>query len=176
MPFNARQTKWLKGFHLLAVSGWAGGALSLAILHFLRFKGAEAANDLHGIDRAAHLIDMGIIVGLGATGCLITGLLYSLCTNWGFFRHKWVAAKWIVTLFCVLAGTFALGPWEKAMVAISGQLGGEALSDAKYLSSMHLNFWGGILQIALIVFMIFISVFKPWKPRKTKPVRETPNP
>ena len=163
MRLNSTQTKWLKCIHLLAVAGWAGGAVSLMLLHFLRFQGVEVGNDLHGIDRAAHLIDMGVIVWLGAVGCLVTGLLYSLCTNWGFFRHKWVLVKWVITIFCVLSGTFFLGPWEAAMVEISGELGGAALLDAKYASSMYLNFWFGIFQIVLIVFAMFISVFKPWK-------------
>ena len=163
MRFSSTQTKWLKCIHLLAVAGWAGGAVSLMLLHFLRFQGVEVGNDLHGIDMAAHLIDMVVIVWLGAVGCLVTGLLYSLCTNWGFFRHKWVLVKWIITIFCVLSGTFFLGPWETTMVEISGELGGSALLDTKYTSSMYLNFWFGIVQVVLIIFAMFISVFKPWK-------------
>jgi hypothetical protein len=155
--------KWLKGFHLLFAAGWAGGALSLSIMHFLRFKGAEVGAHLHGIDMASHLIDLWVIICLGAMGCLLTGLLYSIFTNWGFFRHKWVCAKWIVVAFCVLSGTFFLGPWETNMVNISGQLGADALVDAEYLSSMYLNFWLGVVQIVLLIFIIFISALKPWK-------------
>ena len=165
MRFSPTQTKWLKSFHLLAATGWAGGAASLFLLHFLRFGGADIENDLHGIDRASHMIDMGIIVYLGALGCLFTGLLYSIFTGWGFFRHKWLLVKWILTVACILSGTFFLGPWEAAMVSISRRLGGAAILDAEYLASMYLNFWFGIVQIAAIVFMIVISVFKPWKKR-----------
>ena len=168
MKFSPAQTKWLKCFHLLAVAGWVGGALSLMLLHFLRFEGAEEIGDiLHGIDRASHLIDMGVVVLLGAIGCLLTGLLYSLFTNWGFFRHKWLIIKWAITIFGILAGTFFLGPWETAMNDISRQQGGAALLDAKYLSSMYLNFWFGILQVVLLVSAMFLSVFKPWKVKKS---------
>jgi hypothetical protein len=155
--------KWLKCFHLLFAACWVGGAMSLSILHFLRFNGAGIGADLHGIDLASHLIDEWVIVWLGAIGCLLTGLLYSIFTNWGFFRHKWVFAKWAITAFCILSGTFYLGPWETDMVVLSSQHGANALLEDKYLSSMYLNFWFGIVQIALLLFAMFISVIKPWK-------------
>jgi hypothetical protein len=66
----------------------------------------------------------------------------------------------------VLSGTFFLGPWEEAMVKISGLSGGAAIFDADYLSAMYLNFWFGILQIFLIAFAIVISVFKPWRGKR----------
>jgi hypothetical protein len=171
MHFNLTQTKWLKCIHLLAVAGWAGGALSLVILHFLRFKGAEIGDHLHGIDLSANLIDWWIIIVLGAFGCMITGLFYSICTNWGFFRHKWIVVKWIITLFCVISGTFCLGPWETTMVGISQKIGTGALHDATYTSAMYLNFWFGVLQIVLIVFAMFISVFKPWRGKQSFPAK-----
>ncbi|MCL1893725.1 MAG: hypothetical protein FWG02_05780 [Holophagaceae bacterium] len=161
MRLSISMTKWLKCLHLLAVTGWVGGAISLLILHFLRFKGVESGNELYGIDRAAHLIDMGVVVILGAFGCLLTGLLYSALTNWGFFRHRWVLIKWIITIFCILSGTFLLGPWETTMLNISHKFGDTALEIVKYNSSMYLNFWFGVLQLILLIFAMFISVFKP---------------
>jgi len=163
MKLNPSQTKWLKCFHLLAAAGWIGGAISLMLLHFLRFQGDAIGDVLHGIDRASHMIDMGVVVLLGALGCFLTGLLYSLLTNWGFFRHKWLIVKWVITVFCILSGTFFLGPWETGMNDISRQLGGAALLDDRYLSYMYLNFWFGMVQVLLLVSAMFISVFKPWR-------------
>jgi hypothetical protein len=163
MRLGSTMTKWLKCFHLLAVSGWVGGAVSLMLLHSLRFQITGDSGHLHGIDMASHLIDMGVVVWLGATGCFLTGLLYSLFTSWGFFRHKWVLVKWIITIFCIISGTFYLGPWETTMLNISEQSGGAAILDAEYLSAMHLNFCFGMFQILLLVFACVISVFKPWK-------------
>ena len=167
MKLSPAQTKWLKCFHLLAVAGWIGGALSLTLLHFLRFQGVdEIGNDLRGIDRAGGLIDIGVVVILGALGCLLTGLLYSLFTKWGFFRHRWLLVKWIITVVCISSGIILLGPWETGMSEISRKLGAAALLDEKYLSYMYLNFWFGMVQIFLLVFAAFISVFKPWKTKK----------
>jgi hypothetical protein len=80
-------------------------------------------------------------------GTAITGLLYSLLTPWGFFRHRWLLAKWAIALFCVLSGALWLGPSETAMLEISGRLGGAALSDAGYVSSMRINFCLGVVQL-----------------------------
>jgi uncharacterized membrane protein len=165
MRFGPILTKWLKCFHLLTVIGWVGGVISLSVLHFLRFKASGIGADLHGIDRAAHLIDWAVVVSLGAIGVFLTGLLYSWCTNWGFFRHKWIIAKWIILLFCTISGLY-LGSWEETMGAISQQLGSAALQDPRYISSMYLNFWLGSIQVVLLIFAMCLSVFKPWKPKK----------
>ncbi|MGD9159334.1 MAG: hypothetical protein PVG39_13055 [Desulfobacteraceae bacterium] len=40
MPkMSAKGLKWLKGFHLLAVSCWIGGGVSLILLYFLNMDG-----------------------------------------------------------------------------------------------------------------------------------------
>ena len=163
MRLTATQAKWLKTAHLVTVACWAGGALSLILLHQLRFEGVAPGGELHGIDRAAHLIDINIVVIGGALGCLVTGLLYSVCTGWGFIRHRWIIGKWLITLFGILFGTFALGPWEKGMLALSGKLGHAALTNDAYLRYMHMNFGFGLLQVCLLIGAIWLSVFKPWK-------------
>jgi uncharacterized membrane protein len=165
MRLSGAQMKWLKCFHLLSVAGWVGGALSVIVLYFLRFKGAEMGSHLHGIDMASNQIDLWVIIALGGVGCLVTGLVYSIFTNWGFFRHRWVCVKWIVVAFCLLSGTFWLGPLETNMLNISSQFGANAPMDEKYISGIYLNFWLGIMQIALLIFAMFISVLKPWKRR-----------
>jgi hypothetical protein len=109
---------------------------------------------------------MLLIVIPGAFGCLITGLVFSIFSNWGFFKHNWIIFKWIITVSAILFGTFFLGPWETAMMEISGVLGMESLKDPAYLYSQKMNLiWGG-LQTSLLMVTVFISIFKPWKKRK----------
>jgi hypothetical protein len=59
-----------------------------------------------------------------------------------------------------------LGPLEIAMLEISGKLGISALSDQTYLYSERMNFIFGTVQCFLLIFTLFISVFKPWKKKK----------
>lgn len=64
------------------------------------------------------IIDDFIIIP-AALGSLITGLIISWFTNWGFFKFNWVTVKWIVTVSSILFDTFWLGPWLNGMAAIS---------------------------------------------------------
>ncbi|MCF8381982.1 MAG: hypothetical protein K9G39_00065 [Chlorobium sp.] len=160
---SARSLKWLKGFHLIAAASWTGGAISLLSLYFLK-NGVTNGSELYGINRSIHHIDMSIVVIPGATGCLFTGLIYSLFSNWGFFRHSWLTFKWIVTIAAILFGTFFLGPWETSMMDISGNIGIAALQDPAYLWNQRMNLLFGTAQVLLLLATVFISIFKPWKP------------
>jgi len=159
--------RWLKGFHLIAVSCWIGGAAALMLLYFLK-NGVTDGGVLYGINQSIHHVDMVVIVIPGAFGCLITGLLYSIFSNWGFLKHKWLICKWIITVAAILFGTFFLGPWETAMMEISGKLGMVSLSDQSYLYNQKMNFVFGVIQCLALIITVFISIFKPWKKKKSK--------
>lgn len=164
-----RGLRWLKGFHLIAVSCWVGGAVALTMLYFL--KGDITDGDvLYGINKSIHHVDMTIVVIPGAFGCLVTGFVYSLFSDWGFFRHTWLIFKWIVTILAILFGTFFLGPWETGMMEISGRIGISSLSDPAYLYNEKMNLIFGTIQTLVLVITVFVSVFKPWKSRKKKSV------
>ena len=167
LKLKTKGLNWLKGFHLIAVSCWIGGAVSLIMLYFLKGD-AKDSGVLYGINQSIHHVDMAVIVIPGAFGCLVTGIIYSLFSNWGFFKHTWLIFKWIVTVAAILFGTFFLGPWETAMMEISGKLGISSLSDPAYLYNENMNLIFGTIQVLVLMTTIFISIFKPWKSKKTK--------
>jgi uncharacterized membrane protein len=164
---GAKGLRWLKGFHLIAVSCWIGGAVALLLLYFLK-RGVSDGGVLFGINQSIHHVDMMVVVIPGAFGCLITGLIYSIFSNWGFFKHNWLIFKWIVTVVAIIFGTFWLGPWETNMMEISGRLGISALTNQAYVYNQTMNLIFGALQCTLLMCTIFISVLKPWKKKKTK--------
>ena len=167
LKLQAQGLRWLKGFHLIAVCCWIGGAVSLLLLYFLK-DGVADAGVLYGINQSIHHVDMAVVVIPGAFGCLVTGLVYSTCSTWGFFKHTWLTAKWIVTVTAILFGTFFLGPWETTMMNISKKLGILSLNDPNYLYNQRMNFIFGSIQVLILLTTLFISIFKPWKSRKTK--------
>ena len=156
---------WLKGFHLIAVSSWIGGAVSLLALYFPK-EGVNDGGVLYGINRSIHHVDMNIVVIPGAIGSLLTGLFYSLFSHWGFFKHNWLTFKWIVTVTAILFGTFFLGPWETAMMEISGKIGLASLTDSAYLFYQQMNLMFGTLQVLVLIITLFVSILKPWKSKK----------
>ena len=154
--------KWLKGIHLIAVSCWIGGAMALILLYLLK-RDISDGGVLFGINQSIHHVDMVVVVIPGAFGCLITGIIYAVFSNWGFLKHNWLIYKWIVTVSAILFGTFYLGPWETVMMEISGRLGISALSDPSYLYNQQMNLIFGALQCLVLMVTVFISIFKPWK-------------
>jgi len=168
MPkLGAKGLRWLKGFHLIAVSCWIGGAFALILLYFLKNRVSDGGV-LYGINQSIHHVDMVVVVIPGAFGCLITGLLYSTFSNWGFFKHNWLIFKWIITVAAILFGTFFLGPWETTMMEISGKLGISSLNDQSYLYNQKMNVIFGGIQCIVLMIIVFISIFKPWKKKKSK--------
>jgi hypothetical protein len=86
--------------HVTSSVGWlgaVGGFLALAI--------AGLSSQDEQIVRAAYismeLITWFVIVPL-AFASLLTGLIESLGTPWGLFRHYWVLAKFLITIFATL--------------------------------------------------------------------------
>jgi hypothetical protein len=150
---------------MIAVASWVGGAISLMLLYFLK-NGITDGGVLYGINQSIHHVDMTVVVIPGAFGCLVTGLIYSVFSNWGFFRHNWIILKWAVTISAILFGTFFLGPWETRMMELSGTLGLSAISDPVYAHNERMNFIFGGLQCLVLMVTIFISIFKPWKSKK----------
>jgi len=165
LKLRKKGLRWLKGFHLIAVSCWIGGAVALILLYLIKDV-VKDGGVLYGINQSIHHVDMVVVVIPGAFGCLLTGLIYSIFSNWGFFKHKWMIFKWIVTVSAILFGTFYLGPWETTMMEISGKLGLSSISDPVYLYNQKMNLIFGSLQCFILMVTVFISIFKPWKKKK----------
>lgn len=157
--------KWLKAFHLLFAAMWTGGGVGLLLLFFLLPTDDGAA--LYGYNRGMRVIDDFLIIP-GAMGCLLTGLIYSIWTGWGFFKHHWITVKWVITLVGVLFGTFFLGPWLNSLAPIARELGGAAINDPTYAYNLQLNRLFAPIQVASIVFALYISTLKPWRREKKK--------
>ena len=157
--------KWLKVLHLISVCCWLGGALALYILYFPKAS-VESDGEIYGINRAIQWVDMGIVIIPGACGCFLTGLLYSWKTKWGFFKHRWILVKWIITISLISFGTAVLGPMEKEMLALSYQLGLSSLTDPTYRAVEDWKMVFGTIQSAFLVVLIVLSVLKPWGKKK----------
>ena len=92
---NANGLKVLKIVHLFFVAIWVGGNISAVLLSFMPLIAQD--NTLLGIYLAMEFIDYFVIIP-GSLGCLITGIMYGIWTRWGFFKFKWISAKWVVMI------------------------------------------------------------------------------
>jgi hypothetical protein len=107
-------------------------------------------------------VDDYLIIG-GAFGALLTGLIYSLWTNWGFFKYPWISVKWGMIILQMLFGTFVLGPCINNNVVIADRLRADALSDPVFIENVRMSQVGGTIQLVLLLAVMVISVQKPWR-------------
>jgi len=152
--------KILKMFHIFFSFGWIIGGGVLCLLIFITYP--ESGDELYMYSRILQIVDDYFII-TGAIGALITGLIYSIWTNWGFFKHPWIIVKWIMTILQILFGTFVLGPCINNNVVIADQLRDAALTDPVFLNNINTTQVWGPVQVALLLLVIVISVQKPWK-------------
>lgn len=154
----------LKMAHLLVAFMWLGGAAGLLLINFLVVP--TTGDQLYMKLRAMQVIDDFLIIP-GATGNLLVGLVYGIWTRWGFFKHRWLLVKWILTVSQILFGTFLLGPWLNGNVALAAEYGLDAMSRADFIINMRGTTLGGLTQFAVLCSYLWISVVKPWKNKKS---------
>jgi len=159
---DPRAQRWLKGFHSLFACMWVGAAIVLSVKQF--FVNPSDGGELYGITATMDFIDIFIIIP-GAIGVLLTAVIYSVWTNWGWFKHNWIVVKWIICLYGVIFGTYPLGPWMSGLAHISREKGLAALSDPTYLHNRTMLFTFGTFQVLTLIFAVFITALKPWKKR-----------
>ena len=160
---GARGQRWLKVFHLFSACLWVGAAVVLSVKQF--FVRPADGGELYGITSTMDFVDIFIIIP-GAIGVLLTGLIYSIWTNWGWFKHRWITVKWIICAYGVAFGTYPLGPWMSGLAKISKEKGLAALSDPTYLHNRTMLYCFGTFQVATLIFAVFVSVLKPWEAKK----------
>ncbi len=164
---SIKSRRWLLGFHIFFTCAWLGGGFGLVLLSFLSSE-IQNGEQFYGYLRSMQIIDDFIIIP-GAVGCLLTGLLFSILTNWRFFKYRWITIKWINTIVQILFGTFFLGPWLNEAVEIIGRQKDLALQNPKFIYNFEMNMIFGAIQVVILVFQVFLSAIKPWgKMSKTK--------
>ena len=160
---SARGQKWLKSFHVFCGCLWVGAAVSLNMGNlFLR---PSDGMELYGAALVLKFIDDFIIIP-GALGSLLTGLIYSVWTNWGWFKHRWIAVKWFINVGGVLFGTFFLGPWLNSLPPLAREKGLAVLIDPVFVQNRNNLLIYGTVQMLTLIFALFISILKPWKKGK----------
>ena len=156
--------KILKMFHILFAFGWIIGCVALCL--GLLLTAPETGDELYMRSLMLKIIDDFLIIP-GAILVALTGVIYGAWTNWGFFKHRWLTVKWIMTILQAVIGTFVLGPCINGNVIIADQLRDTALTDPAFLQNLDTTMTWGIGQTVCVLLYIIISVQKPWKKKKT---------
>jgi hypothetical protein len=142
--------------HVTASVGWLGavaGVLALAIAGVT----SEDAQTVRAAYIAMDLTGWYVLVPL-ALASFLTGLVQSLVTNWGLFRHYWVLAKLLINVVAtvvLLMYTQTLG--SLADMAAETTFSGDDLSAVRSPSPV-LHAGVGLL---LLLAAVALAVYKP---------------
>lgn len=158
---NRSQQHLLKTLHLVSAAIWMTGVVILALLPLISSK-ITSGDELYMYDLVYHFIDIKILTP-AAVVTLVTGLIFSVFTRWGFFKHGWLIYKWIITVVIILTGTFYLGPMVTNMLDISDLKRIAALEDPYYQSGLVIGLRAAVLNTILLIIAVAVSVYKPWK-------------
>lgn len=93
-----------------------------------------------------------------------TALLYPRLTRLGKLSQLWIRWKWILTVVLIALGAGLMGTLVKANAAYTAQaLAAGALDPAVYWSNAHIVAIAGIVQLALMLVVLHLSITKPQK-------------
>jgi hypothetical protein len=142
--------------HVASSVGWLGsvaGFLALAIAGVT----ARDPQIVRSAYLSMHLITWFVIVPFSLAGFL-TGLVQSLGTPWGLFRHYWVVTKLLLTTLATIILLVHTQPIDRvaAMAAVT------TLSTAD-LWQLRLQLVGDASAALFVLFVTTtLSVYKPW--------------
>lgn len=146
----------LKLVHLFFNACWIGGGLGMILLLTIGSKLGEVQH----ITVAIQVLDLGVVVP-SAIGSLLTGLGFSLFTQWGFVKHRWILVKYAINLIPVIAGPILQAPWLVRMDEIARSLTPGATLPAEFGQVHDLFLAFTVAQWGLLLVAIYLSVFKP---------------
>jgi hypothetical protein len=152
MAMTPRFQKFTLLAHITFSVGWLGAVvpyLALAILGLTSHDGQMV--------RAACLsmafIGWFVIVPF-SLATLLSGLVQSLGSRWGLFRHWWVLAKFVLTIFAVLVLLAHMRD-----VSRMSRMAKETMLSGVDLRPELIHAAGGLL---VLFAAMALSVFKPW--------------
>lgn len=103
-----------------------------------------------------------LIVGPGAVGCLITGLLYSIYGKYVFFKLKWITFKYAINITFIIYGAFIFLPFTHNQYTFYMNLPPDLnLPEESLLMNIFCTSQNFCTIIMFIVVM-YLSVFKPF--------------
>jgi hypothetical protein len=156
MTMTPRLHKLALTAHVTSSVGWLGavvGFLALAVVGLV----SEDAQTVRGAYLVMEPIGWFVLVPL-ALASLLTGLVQSLATAWGLFRHYWVVFKLLINLFATLVLLMYMQTLDHfAGIAANTTVSSGDLSALRDPSPvLH-----SVLALMLLVAASTLAVFKP---------------
>ena len=154
-----KKSRLLKILHLLFAIMWIGGVLALLCIQIFSKPATIEMAYLSAQDQL--IIDKCFLIP-GGIGIVCTALLYELFTDFGAFRQRWVAVKWILTILLIGIGAGYMGVLVEETASYTAQaLATGSINFRVYWHNVHCVAFAGIVQLTCFLLILFLSVCKP---------------
>jgi hypothetical protein len=143
--------------HVMSSVGWLGAVVVFFALALLGLT-SQDAQTVRGAYLAMGSTTWLVLVPL-AFASLLTGVVQSLGTPWGLFRHYWVLIKFVITVFA----TYVLWGYTSTLTGLADAAAAQATlsgDDLGMLRSPSVVVHSGVALLLLLVTTT-LSVYKP---------------
>jgi hypothetical protein len=140
--------------------GWFGVVAAKLVLEV-----AGATSPDRELTRAAYLF-LGTLDRAAfppaALATLLTGVVLSLGTAWGLFRHYWIVVKLALTVAVIVTGVLYVGAWTEAALVATSDPAAQAVSSSDIGSASLRLIGAGVVHLLMLGAATVISVYRPW--------------
>src|SRR5687767_15852264 len=154
MSLSAAVRRFTFTAHVTTSVGWVG-----AVLVFVALAGVGLTSRDERVVRGAYLVMAPaawfVLVPL-AHASLLSGLVLSLGTAWGLFRHYWVALKLAITAFATVILLAYMGTFRE-MAGVAADPVAELALVRNPSPLVH-----AILALVLLVVATVLAIYKPF--------------
>jgi len=163
--FKTPGKRILLSFHIILISIWLGSLTSILLLQIC--KRSLPAAHFFVVDGFIFAVFDSVIMYV-SIAVAISGLLFSMFTKWGFFKFRWITVKWIAIFLLAIIIIFLASPSINGLAAFSDVFRQICESNPDYFTFESKVVFYSSIQLATLVFLIFLSVIKPWGIRKQR--------
>lgn len=155
MQFTPGWRKFSLAAHITSSVGWFGAVVAFLGLAIV---GLQTASDqlVRGVYIAMEAVGWFVIVPFSAAS-LVTGLIQSSGTHWGFVRHYWVVSKLLITI-----GASALLLLHMQVMNTVAEAASTGTLTSSHLRDPRMQLLGDAAAASFVLMIaIGLSVFKP---------------
>ena len=140
--------------HIVFSLGWLGAVVAYLAVAVAGLASGDA--DMGAAYLSMNMIGQFVIIPF-SLATLLTGLVQSLGTEWGLFRHYWVATKFVLTLGAIIILLLHMPTVSRMSEAAQTALANGHFGDVRIQLIVHAV--GGLL---VLLVTAVLSVYKPW--------------
>jgi hypothetical protein len=146
--------KFALAVHLTASIGWIGAVAAYIALDVAAAR-SQDAQTLRAAYVAMQLTASYVIVPL-AVATLLTGLVMSLGTRWGLFRHYWTVISLLLTLFATIVLLI-----ETRTISYFADRAADPTTSSEQLRALGSTLVHSVGGMVVLLVNMWLNVYKP---------------